>query len=182
MGQRSYADEAAEHKLAPARLSAGSPSPLLQLEVGRRHAGERASASGWTRPSAWTASSSSATRWWARARSTRRPGNVRDARNAWTKAASAIETNLMALERRRARRDHAQRPPRHAAPLRGPGGTRRDRRGGRGEGRRRRRRWWGLRLRLRWWPRPRPPRRLRHERRKHAGCRYVSSPLASPAV
>jgi hypothetical protein len=96
MGQRSYADEAAEHKLAPTRISAAS-KPLLQLELG---AGTLESVIGLWLDSAKRLDHLEQQRnaLVGEGEVHKAAGNVRDARNAWTKAASAIETNLMALE------------------------------------------------------------------------------------
>jgi hypothetical protein len=96
MGQRSYADEAAEHKLAPARLSAGSKS-LLQLKLGQ-HTLE--SIFGHWLDSAKRLDTLEQQRnaLVGEGELHKAAGNVRDARNAWIKAASAIETNLMALD------------------------------------------------------------------------------------
>lgn len=96
MGQRSYADEAAEHKLAPTRISAAS-KPLLQLKLGP---GTLESVIGLWLDSAKRLDHLEQQRnaLVGEGEVHKAAGNVRDARNAWTKAASAIETNLMALE------------------------------------------------------------------------------------
>ena len=96
MSQRSYADEAAEHKLAPARLSAGSKS-LLQLKLGQ-HTLE--AIFGYWLDSAKRLDTLEQQRnaLVGEGELHKAAGNVRDARNAWIKAASAIETNLMALD------------------------------------------------------------------------------------
>lgn len=96
MTMRSYADEAAEHKLAPARISAAS-KPLLDTAIGNTTLGALVNT--------WLASAKAIDALEQKRNALvgeteahKGTANMRDARNAWIKAASMIETNLMALD------------------------------------------------------------------------------------
>ncbi len=96
MTMRSYADEAAEHELAPARISASS-KPLLATSIAGTTLGGLVDT--------WV-SSAKALDALEQKRNTlvseneahKSTANMRDARNAWIKAASMLETNLLALD------------------------------------------------------------------------------------